>query len=625
MIKQIVAYIDATTKTFEVKQVEDEKIVGPLSFGYAEYKIQKEFLCFGTGLLAGSSIPGAKRLIFCGYSPLWENFYISTMGGAALILQKTGLNYVLIKGRAEKLSVMKINRINGELKIVFETIEDIDNIWKDYKGKHGTYALQEYVYDKYASEYTTCRILCVGPAAKYTNCGAIMSAPIEKGIITPVDCWAGRGGIGSNMFQTHNIAAIIYGGDYVDENKSLTDMVKINALFQKHFQKNMIQADMEHTVKYRFDPTLNSGGTLGANFTSLKGWMFSFNYKSIYWTEEERIRIHKEYVLNHYLKQFNEETIVKKQFKHCGEPCVAVCKKMNGEFKKDYEPYQTFGPNCGIFDQRDAENCNHLADSMGFDTIQSGMIVSWIMDLIASKKIPKEDFDLKGEPKFDANNFDVVNDSKNNGNLALEILNMILYNEKGKIFRLGIRDAAKEIDKRYNIDSINYAVFNAYAKHGCMVPNQYWVPGMFSPMPIMGKYFEYYSVDFKAPRELGKLDAERMIKEFTIDNCGMCRFHRGWAEKIVGEIVNELYGTNYDFLAIAKEIAKDLEKDNKSVFWETARVIDIIKIYLDKMLTGDPNNETLKMWIKKFNDNKIEAAKEYWNEIKLGIYDALEN
>ena len=47
-----------------------------------------------------------------------------------------------------------------------------------------------------------------------------------------------------------------------------------------------------------------------------------------------------------------EETIEKKQFKHCGEPCAAVCKKMNGIYKKDYEPYQALGPNSGIFDQR---------------------------------------------------------------------------------------------------------------------------------------------------------------------------------------------------------------------------------------------------------------------------------
>lgn len=623
MIKQTAAYIDVGSKRFELKEITDEKIVGPLSFGYSEYKKDRNQVCFGCGLLAGSTLPGAKRLIFCGYSPLWENFYISTMGGAALLFYKSGINYVSIKGKAEKTTIIKINRVNGEIKIDFEPIDNIDEIWKDYNGKIGTYALQQYVYDKCASEFKECRIIVMGPAAKYTNNGAIMSAPIEKGVITPVDCWAGRGGIGSNLFQNHNVCAVIYGGDFVSENKNLLDQNKINALFQKYFQNNMIPVDMKETTKYRFDPAYNSGGTLGVNFTTLKGWMFSFNYTSIYLTEEERIKIHKDYVVDHYLKQFNEETIDKKQFKHCGEPCVAVCKKMNGEFKKDYEPYQTFGPNCGIFDQRDAERCNHLADSFGFDTIQSGMVCSWLMELFSIGLLKKEDFGIVGEPNFDPFEFDAVNDSKKNADIVLQILKMIMFDEKGKVFRKGIRDAAKEIDRKYNVDSINFAVFNAYGEHGCMVPNQYWVPGMFSPMPIMGKYFEYYGNDFLPPYELGKKNADRMIKEFTIDNCGMCRFHRGWAEKMIGEIINELYGTNYDFLAVSKEIAKDLEKDNNSTFWESERVIDIIRVYLEKMSTGDQNNQILKGWVDKFEADKFSAAREYWNEIKRGVHDAL--
>ncbi len=42
---------------------------------------------------------------------------------------------------------------------------------------------------------------------------------------------------------------------------------------------------------------------------------------------------------------------------------------MNGLFKKDYEPYQALGPQCGIFDQRAAEQLVGLADQLGFDAI----------------------------------------------------------------------------------------------------------------------------------------------------------------------------------------------------------------------------------------------------------------
>ena len=56
-----------------------------------------------------------------------------------------------------------------------------------------------------------------------------------------------------------------------------------------------------------------------------------------------------------YLRQFNEEAIKPRNFAHCGEPCAVACKKFNGEYKKDYEPYAALGPLCGVFDQRAAE------------------------------------------------------------------------------------------------------------------------------------------------------------------------------------------------------------------------------------------------------------------------------
>ncbi|MHC4582100.1 MAG: aldehyde ferredoxin oxidoreductase C-terminal domain-containing protein, partial [Planctomycetota bacterium] len=126
------------------------------------------------------------------------------------------------------------------------------------------------------------------------------------------------------------------------------------------------------TAKYRFDPKFQTGGTFGVNYSTLKGSMLSFNYRSIYLPEAERLSIHDKFVAKHYLAQFNRETIETKQQKNCGEPCVAVCKKLHGEYKKDYEPYQTMGPLCGVFDQRAAEKLTHHADMYGFDAISVG-------------------------------------------------------------------------------------------------------------------------------------------------------------------------------------------------------------------------------------------------------------
>ena len=149
---------------------------------------------------------------------------------------------------------------------------------------------------------------------------------------------------------------------------------------------------MAVTQKYRYFPEFETGGTFGVNMRTMDDRIMSFNYKSIYHTEDERLSQHENFILKHYLKQFNEETIIPKKFQHCGEPCAVVCKKMFGDYKKDYEPYHALGPQIGVFDQRAAELINDHADAMGFDAIQLGGMLAWIMDILHEGIIRAEDF-----------------------------------------------------------------------------------------------------------------------------------------------------------------------------------------------------------------------------------------
>jgi glyceraldehyde-3-phosphate dehydrogenase (ferredoxin) len=620
MIKQIALEIDAKNQSFKEVKINDEKIIGPVDYGF-EMNKKGNYFCFGAGLFANTSLPGTSRLIFCGMSPLWDNFYISTMGGAALIFHKLGVNYVAIENACDDYSIVKLRRNEGKIEVSFEKI-DAEKIWEDYKGKSGFYALQDYIYDKCSGDFKECRILATGPASLKTNMGAIASAPVLKGEVTSVDCWAGRGGLGSKLVQEHRIVGIVYGGDYV-RDKSEANTVDFNKHFEEEFGKKMITQTMEATTKYRYDPKFGTGGTFGVNFARLKDLLLTFNYSSIYMTDDERIEIHNKFIEGHYLKQFNEETIETKSFKTCGDRCGAVCKKMRGKYKKDYEPYQTMGPNSGIFDQRAAEKLNHYADSLGFDGIQIGGTISWIMESISKGEIKKEDLGLTREPKFDYKNFDVVQDSMHNADLGVEILDMMMSDENGSLFSDGMRSAAKKLDKKFGKNTMQYAVYNALGENGCMVPNQYWVPGMFSPMPIMGKYFSNYDFDFVEPFDLGKKNAERMIKELYMDNTGMCRFHRGWGEKLIEKFVNETYDVNVDYFEHHKRLAVGINKNNPSVFWETERVIDIMNEYLLKAQKDCAKNKKLDQITEDFKKDKVKAAKEYWSEIKEGVEEGL--
>ncbi len=78
----------------------DSGILGPVDFGWEAYRQGRDVFTFGEGMFATTPMHGARRLVFCAYSPLWDGFYVSSMGGAAYTFKHVGVNYVRIAGRA---------------------------------------------------------------------------------------------------------------------------------------------------------------------------------------------------------------------------------------------------------------------------------------------------------------------------------------------------------------------------------------------------------------------------------------------------------------------------------------------------------------------------------------------
>ena len=414
-------------------------------------------------------------------------------------------------GRCETPSVLLLNHKAGEIHVRLEPVS-LYSIWNAYTASDGRplagfYAVQQALFDRYADEYPPkkVRIFAVGPAALLTPEGAIGSSTVAKNALTPVIDWAGRGGLGSRLLQFHNVVGCVFGGEW--EDPDLRDSAEIDSYFLESFGKKTVQADLAMTEKYRYFPKFETGGTFGVNMRELYDRIISFNYTSVNASEEERLRQHGISVLGHYLKQFNEETIKPKRFQHCGEPCAVACKKLHQNYKKDFKPYHALGPQVGVFDQRAAEILNDHANAMGFDALQLGGTLAWMMEIIAAGLIPPEDF---GFPPASAMNFrftsrleefDLVADSRRNANYAMALTDAILFDPRCKLFRLGIRNAAAELDSHYHSNTVDRAVFMANGDNGYMVPNQYWVPGMLSPMPIMGKYYLYYGLEFLNPED----------------------------------------------------------------------------------------------------------------------------
>ncbi|MBP2672552.1 MAG: Aldehyde ferredoxin oxidoreductase [candidate division NC10 bacterium] len=613
-------FVDAGTGYYRLQRFRIGDFFGPVDLGL-HLAGRYNSLNIGVGLLAGSIFPGSNRLIVTGFSPCWGGFFVSSMGGAGLVFDNLGLNMVSIIGKAPAPSVLVLNRTHGEEIEVRVVPVDLARIWET--GRGGIYGLMDAVYAQFGGAYKTDpRILAVGPAAAATDFGAIGSVPIGRGKLSHVDTWAGRGGFGSKLLQQHGIAAVIYGGTYADED--FRDRKVADQWFEERYKKKLAAKDLEATVKYRYDPKFETGGTLGVNYATVGGRLIAFNYASIYLGEAERREMHQRLVLDHYLKQFNEETIQPKEQYTCGEPCPAVCKKMREEFKKDYEPYQTMGPLCGIFDQRAAERLNHHADMLGFDAISVGGVLSWLMECLAAGTLRPDDLGVTGAPVFAAKDFRVETDSMTNAALGVELLDSIVKRRGLLDLEEGARKFGRRLARERGKNVLDPFVYIAYARKGWMVPNQYWTPGALSPMAIMGKYYMYYGNEFMPPRKLGRINAQRFRDELILDNLGMCRFHRLWAEEMLPEVMGTLYEQKEEFLSRLAVTASRINSRNASVFWESERSADLVLTFLTRQrdVEGNTDKELIE-WIDRFAQNKNEAALSFWYEVHKGIHESL--
>ncbi len=634
--KYRVLYIDTGRREYRVEEYDLGKAWGPISLGvylhlnkYMSWKkpvySPDNAVIIGSGLLAGSKLYGVHRFTFVFKSPLTRGLHVASMGGAAYQF-RVGVNALVIEGKSEKPLIIKVyDEGEGKPVVEFDEIseEELLNIWSGYGGEKGIYGLQKYLSERYSDFYKEYdgRSLLTGPASKNTSLGAVASITLHYGEIDwGSEEYAARGGPGSVLYRGHGVAAIIYGGRYDrgrDKPEELVDTRRINELFTKYTGKPYVTQVIEHGTKYRYDPKKNTGGTFGGNYPSLKIYTPMFNWNMIYLPVEIREKLHS-IIMKHMWEPFNKEAIETKSWKTCGEPCPLACKKVRlGRYKSDYEPYNGLGPMIGVFDIHEIQRIVELIDAYGFDAIETGQVIAYVFDALEKGLLKPVEVGVSGKPFYDPKLYR-VEQSKFNADLAIQVVENLAWG-RNPLLKLigerGIRSASKILDTIYmdRVKSIGYrfidlGVYAVFGEEGHITPNYYWTPGMVSPLPVLGRYWTLYKGVFLEPEEFAEKAFQRALHELWIDDSGICRFHRGWAEKVLPMIYRDLYGIeDYEAreLGVYRKIIEyqDLAGVNP-VFWDSKKIID----YIANAAVEYGNDE----WASHFMLNKEKAAYEWW-------------
>ena len=352
---------------------------------------------FLTGLFCGANIPTSDRLSAVTKSPLTRIFAESDVGGFwGYELKKAGYNGIIIEGKSNNPIYIYINDSNIE-------IRNAKHLW----GK-GTYEVDEMLKKELLSNI---QVMSIGPAGeRLVKFASIMTGGRDGRAL-------GRCGIGAVM-GSKNLKAIVVKGSQKTE---VFDKVRLIESI-----KSIANGIKEATVSMTRYGT--AGGVIyheGHGNFPLKNW------KMGRWPEGAKN------ISGHRMA----ETILVKNYRcrGCIIGCGRVVKIEKGLYKgvdgagPEYETIGNLGGLCLVDNLEAIAYANELCNQYGMDTISTGAVIAFAMELYENGIITKQDTDGLEV------NFGSVE-------TLIELIKMIADRRGiGKILGEGVRNAAREI------------------------------------------------------------------------------------------------------------------------------------------------------------------------------------
>ncbi len=312
-----------------------------------------------TGPLQGTKIPMAGRCAAISKSPLTHLYIDSAMGGyLGPELKRAGYDLLVIQGKAEKPVWVHINETETEIK-------DASHLWG--KTTHeAEYALRK-------NEPRT-QVISIGPAGEHLVRFACLTHNYFRNF--------GRGGLGT-VFGAKNLKAIAIHGPKrniltPNSEKELEMVKQISQRAKKAKKKG-------HSLHFSGTPWL-------VDYANEIGMFSTKNFQTTYFENYAKINDER---LNAIFREQRRRT----PCEGCVISCAWTLKQPDYSWVQKEEPgkvalpeYETLGlvgGNLGIDDPLIITQANHLCNRLGLDTISTGNVIGFFMELTQRGLLPK--------------------------------------------------------------------------------------------------------------------------------------------------------------------------------------------------------------------------------------------
>jgi aldehyde:ferredoxin oxidoreductase len=448
-------------------------------------------LVISCGLLTGTAAPSSSRIQLSAKSPLSGLMGSSNVGGFfGVKLRACGIRSIVIRGRSPKPVFLKTSPDGIEIK-------DACGLW----GLHTGEAEKRL---KAAIGNERPEIMTIGSAGE----NQVRYACIMLG----ADHAAGRTGMGAVM-GSKNLKAIVVHGP---RGKQKMD-AEISGLVKDYIRQ--VKASVSRFRDY--STWGSSGDVLELHLLGLLGTQ---NYRKMQFDRAREIDGRR---LANYVTR-------RTSCHHCPVHCKAEVEISNGKYKgfrgsrPEYETVIDLGALCGVGDPEALLYLSNLCNILGLDSISTGSVIAFAMDLYDRGILSLEDTD----------GLDLTW-----GNVeAMEALMVKIANREGlgDILAQGVRRAAKTIGKgaekyAYHVKGVEIyggdprgmmgtALSYAVSLRGGDFTSVYPVPEFrYTPEKAEKEFGTRAAVDYQASEGKGALVRKCLMVSAVIDSLGICK------------------------------------------------------------------------------------------------------